>query len=270
MADKKTRPGKDYFKKFISNPFCWLIILFGISAVYFYYPSKEYPELCVSTSAEKNIIVSQNGSPELTVNYKDKQVDSSIVSAYVYIWNNGKKAIRPINILQPVKLVVSGKKILGAIVVKESRPDIIKTSLSEEAFGNGILTLSWNILEEGDGCIIQLIYTGDYKTSINANGGIEDQEGIRTINARTLIERSKTRQANFWFFLVLGLSYTFIPVAGLFFQKYLIANLSGFEGFSKFAWQMLLTILILVMPLGVVSLFVAIHLLTQTSLSWMW
>ena len=52
--------------------------------------------------------------------------------------------------------------------------------LTDEA-QNGRVTISWQILEQNDGGIIQLIYTGNPEVNIRVDGVIEGQKEIEQI-----------------------------------------------------------------------------------------
>jgi hypothetical protein len=169
------------FKSFISNPLGCLGIVIGvvgvILAVYFFYASREVAELCVAVSSEKNIIFRKGENSKLKILYEGRKINSDITSTQVFLWNNGKKSIRPSNILRPVFLFIPNGEILDAILIKESRP-IINTKLNTKSLSNGILTLSWDILEKSDGCKVQLIYTGGPDVPIRVGGVVEGQKSI--------------------------------------------------------------------------------------------
>ena len=53
--------------------------------------------------------------------------------------------------------------------------------LDRTRLAKGVISVSWNILEEGDGGVVQLVYAGDVGTQIRCRGVIEGQRGVREL-----------------------------------------------------------------------------------------
>ncbi len=190
MAEQQAALEKNnIFKNFISNPLGWLSTAIGvvgiILTVYFFTISREIAELCVGISSEKTIIFKKGENSKLKILYEGREISSDITSTQILLWNNGKKSIRPSNVLKPVSVVIPNCEILDAILIKESRP-IINTKLETKYLSKGVLGLSWDILEKSDGCKIQLIYTAGQDAPINSSGAIEGQKNINTQKAKFL------------------------------------------------------------------------------------
>jgi hypothetical protein len=64
-----------------------------------------------------------------------------------------------------------------ASIRKKSR-DVVSVQLDQSRLNQGILGLSWNILEKNDGAVIQLVYAGPPSIHLIASGVIEGQTGI--------------------------------------------------------------------------------------------
>ncbi|HEY7401938.1 MAG TPA: hypothetical protein VIB39_00320 [Candidatus Angelobacter sp.] len=64
---------------------------------------------------------------------------------------------------------------------KKSR-DVVDISLDQKHQEEGVVGFSWNILEQGDGGVIQVVYAGSpAATKIIVNGVIEGEHQIRQL-----------------------------------------------------------------------------------------
>jgi hypothetical protein len=196
---------RNIFKSFILNPLGWLSIAISVVGIILTVYSREVAELCVSISSDKNIIFRKGENSKLKILYEGRKISSDITSTQMILWNNGKKSIRPSNILSPVYLVIPKTEILDAILIKESRP-IIKTQLNTEYQKKGIVGISWDILEKGDGCKIQLIYTGGPDIPIKTVGAIEGQKSINTQKGKFLA----LSKSAYWQSLIAYLLYAIV------------------------------------------------------------
>jgi len=138
----------------------------------------------------KAAIVKSGVASRLSVRYNNKELrtvfdipvaQTDVTAAQIAFWNNGKLPIKKNNILKPFVIQVQGGlPILEVSIQKKSR-DIIGISIDENNLKNGIVSLSWDILEHNDGGIIQIIYAGGINVEITANGIIEGQSDIRQL-----------------------------------------------------------------------------------------
>jgi hypothetical protein len=173
-------------KNFFSNPLVGFMgsvaSLIGVAlSVYFYSLSRETPELVYSVYPERTTILLANETPKLEAIYSENVISTDISSAQVAFWNRGTKAIKRDNIIKPVTFYTEkSTPILAATINKRSR-DAIQLILNKEDIANGRITVSWNILEQNDGAIIDLIYEGDHNIKIFVDGDIEAQRGISHI-----------------------------------------------------------------------------------------
>lgn len=175
--------------KWYSHPF-WAIIgivgglasLISIPlAFYFYFESKEYPELTFTVHPVKAVLLQKGETSKLSATFEGKTLDGNVTTAQVALWNNGKKAIKSDNILTNQKSILiqteNNIPILEAKVRKASRQEI-QCSINSEQISKGMIFVSWLILEKNDGCIIQLIYEGNSNVKINAEGAVEGQNNL--------------------------------------------------------------------------------------------
>lgn len=156
-----------------------LIGLLGIPlSVWLYFASNRSPKLTYYVHPVRTSIVKSMDTKGLQVSFAGKEIKGDISTAQVSIWNAGKQAIKPVDILTPIQIVTAGNtQILTANLGKVGRP-VSDTKLDESQLDRGIIGLSWRIFERGDGCVIQMIYSGDINKAVTVTGDIEGQRSI--------------------------------------------------------------------------------------------
>lgn len=168
---------------FFSNPIVGVLgsiasLLGLILAVFFYFSAEKSPELVYSIHPTKSVLVAKDISSDISVFYKDEAItDSDIVAVSLSIWNDGNSSIRTSSILEPILINLGHDvRILEATVTKASRTVTgIEISDEDEMFKKGNVSLSWKILEGGDGGNIQIIYAGSKDAELKITGIIEEQ-----------------------------------------------------------------------------------------------
>jgi len=175
--------------RFFSNPLVGMIgtaaSVLGVGlAVFFYFLDAKTPDLTALVYPIRTTVVKLGQASNLSVKFQDKVIDSDIASAQIAIWNRGRLSIRPSSVLKPVEIVMPGARILEATIRKQSR-DVANLRLNTSNLDQGRVLLSWDILERGDGGIIQLIYAGDNTAQINFQGVIEGQPSISCVEYPT-------------------------------------------------------------------------------------
>jgi hypothetical protein len=141
---------------------------------YFYYAAKDYPQLSYYVVPAKAVIVKAGQVSKLTASYDNKVVSTDITAAQIALWNEGSKTIKGADVLRPVTIHVDNTQILEATVRKASR-EVVRLEIGTEELQGGIVHVSWNLLERGDGGVVQLIYAGNPNVNIYAEGVIEGQ-----------------------------------------------------------------------------------------------
>jgi len=114
-----------------------------------------------SVSASPTTIVKAGQSSDLRVLFKDKDLNSDVSSIQVAIWNAGKESVKRDNILSKTMVLElePPTSILEARIKRVTR-NLVNFQVDSSANSPGILKLSWDILEQGDGAVLELIYTG--------------------------------------------------------------------------------------------------------------
>lgn len=148
---------------------------------YFYYASKESPQLTYYAHPAKAAIVRVGEASRLSTTFDNKPIETDITAAQVAIWNEGGRAIKREQVLKPVVIFTeNGAPILEATIRKSSR-EVTHLALNTEELQKGRVTVLWDILEQNDGGVIQLIYAGNPDVRISAEGVIEGQPQIERL-----------------------------------------------------------------------------------------
>lgn len=148
-------------------------------AVYFYLKAKQVRELVYQVNPAKAVVLRAGQASKLKVTFEDVVIAEDITAAQIALWNQGNQSVKPENILKPIVIYTEDNRpILEASIRKTSR-DFIELALDETDIQQGRLAISWKILEQHDGGVIQLIYLGDTKTEINVDGVVEGQKKIK-------------------------------------------------------------------------------------------
>jgi hypothetical protein len=169
--------------RFFSNPVVGLVgtiaSVLGVAlAIYFYLQTKEEPNLTYYSNPAKAVLVRSGQASRLAASFDGTIIKSDITAVQIAIWNEGRASITASKVLKPIVLrTVDGSPILEASIRKVSR-DVTRLSIGSSAFKVGRATLNWNILEQGDGGVIQVIYAGSPTVDVLIDGVVEGQRHI--------------------------------------------------------------------------------------------
>jgi len=146
-------------------------------AVYFYFAGRSTPRITAYVHPVRATVVKVGQASALTILFRGQPITGGdITAAQLAIWNAGSDPVRQSDILQPV-IVRAPAPILEATIRKKSR-DVIEVQLDRSQLANGRVGIAWNILEHGDGVIIQLIYAGSANAPLNVSGVIVGQGNV--------------------------------------------------------------------------------------------
>jgi len=173
---------RDLLRRF-SNP--WVGLLTAISsvvavplAVYLYFAGARTRRLTYFVSPVKTIVVKGGEASTLRVLHGDQDIKGDVTAAQVAIWNDGTESIRPENVLSPVCILLHPSvTILEAKVRKVSR-GVIGAAVDASRLADGVVPVTWKILEHNDGAIIQLIFAGSTETDVKVDGTVEGQPTV--------------------------------------------------------------------------------------------
>lgn len=160
-----------------------LTVLAVVLAIYFYLGSEKVRQLDFIVSPDKALVVKSEFS-DLHVLYKSREIKEDVTAAQIAIWNAGNEPIRPEDVLSAVEIVTEPPvEILTASVRRTSRP-VIGFSLDDRSLAKGLVPLSWKILEQDDGAVVQLIYVGSPSIKLKLTGTVVGRRPIVPISAR--------------------------------------------------------------------------------------
>lgn len=151
-------------------------------AFLFWLEAKQYPDANFTVHPVKAILLQKGQTSKLTASFDNKLIETDVSTAQMAIWNKGKKPVRKEAILSEnnsIEIIsVNRIPILEARIRKSSR-DEVQCQLNNERMGEGVISLSWRILEQNDSCVIQVIYAGNTDENFTSIGTIEEQKGIK-------------------------------------------------------------------------------------------
>lgn len=211
----KTNGNPPALKRFFSNPLVGIIgsiasVASLLLAVYFYLQSERHRELTYMVYPTKTIVLKAGQTSRLSVTLDNKRFDNDLTAAQIAFWNSGNEPIRRDQVLKPFVIRTSrGVPIIEARLLKKSRDVIDITALRTSA---GEIALSWNILEQNDGGLIQIVFAGGSDTPISASVVVEGQPQIKEVEPSTTLNVTLT---NLLGGINIGLGILFLSI-GLF------------------------------------------------------
>lgn len=166
------------WKKLIASiPVIFTIVGLPLS-IFLYYKSNVYPSLTYYVYPVRAALVRKGNISALEAVYDGKKIEGDVTVAQIAIWNRGKQPISKSLRLRPVELYTEpNTPILDATIRKSSR-DIINFNLDNSQLTLGRLQVNWDILEQDDGAIIQIVYVGDEHTLFKMDGILIGQKTI--------------------------------------------------------------------------------------------
>jgi hypothetical protein len=204
--------------RFFSHPIVGMVgwaatVLSLVLGIFFYIQSTKNRDVVCFVNPVQTVVVKSGGASNLHVFYGDRELKSDVTAAQIAVWNSGNESVRPENILEPVTIHTSPSvQILEASIRKKSR-GVVDVSLDQSRLNEGVVGVKWNIFEQGDGAVIQLVYAGPPSTLIEASGVIEGQDKIRQLKGRgDTVRASEGKESSGgphnrigWFLIALGI-----------------------------------------------------------------
>jgi hypothetical protein len=197
-------------------------------AFYFYSESKEYPRLVYLTNPGRVVVVKAGQASRLTTSYDNRVITTDISAAQVAFWNAGKKPIKKGDVLKPVVIYTENNTPILEATVRTITRDVTHIALNGGEVEKGRVAISWDILEQNDGGVIQLIYAGSTDVGIHAEGIIEGQKQVEHIQTPRLADPNVIRIENRTNFLnfpdVVALTALLLVAAGTVANIMIITN----------------------------------------------
>ncbi len=172
--------------RFFANP--WVGIFGSIAsivglilAVYFYLVSVRYPELVYYESPVRAVVVNHETASRLAVSYDNRPITEDVTAVQLAIWNRGNEPIRRAAILQPLLIHTEGGAPILEVSLRKISREVVRLELDQTKIETGELRVTWNVLESGDGGILQIVYAGGPEVMIHCSAVIESQPTIREL-----------------------------------------------------------------------------------------
>lgn len=217
----KTKKFRTKMRGWFSNPwvglFGTIFSILGVTiAIYIYLSMKTERKLTYYIHPVKAIVLKSGKASCLRVLYDNREIKTDVTTTQVAIWNRGRKSIRTGDILSGVKILTEPRvPILEATIRKYSR-SIIEFSLDKSDFAEGEVPISWKILEQNDGVVIQLTYAGPPTVNIAVEGTLEGQSRIFKVGfpgkiksaSEQFIEQKKENRRDVVIFFILFILFS--------------------------------------------------------------
>ncbi len=163
------------------------------------------------TVAEMRPLVFDNGFvPAITMKYRDEKISTNVWAMTVFVWNRGRQLIAPPFRRPPVLRTSPPVRILSARLLRESHPDV-GFKIDESHRNQGVLDLSWDVLELNDGAALEIVYIGERATEVRLDGA---WNGQRVLSRAPFMRRNNfTLAALIFMFIALSLMTVMVALS---------------------------------------------------------
>jgi hypothetical protein len=156
-------------------------VLGVVLAIFFYRETTHSRDLTYLVHPVRSIVVQQGVTSELSVFLRETRIQEDVTALQVAFWNAGQEPIRAEHMLSPFVIETENSRpILEAKVRRESR-EIVGIELDNTKVNKGKVIVFWEILERGDGGVIQLILSGGVDVAVSASAIIEGQPEVAPV-----------------------------------------------------------------------------------------
>lgn len=168
----------------------WLLLVLAVSslistplAFYFYFKQAPSRQFYVREPAVRSVFVSRDTPSALEVRAHGEAIgQKDVFAVQLAFWNGGNQSIHPENVLEPIVFTTGpGTQIIEAKVLRQVR-QISKVMVKRIDDQHAAVT--WNILEDGDGAVVQLLLAGDQRAAVGLSGIIETSGPTRYVKER--------------------------------------------------------------------------------------
>jgi hypothetical protein len=209
-------------RRFFANPIVGIAgsiasIVGLVVAIYFFAESKRHRAFFYLVHPAKAVIVKAGQLSRIAVNLDGNPIDTDVTAAQVAFWNAGNEAIRHEHVLRKFTIQTQPAVPIIDATVRKTNREVVHVELDRSRLQHGELGVDWNILEHGDGGIVQVVFAGGPGTDLLAVGVTEGQPSVRRLQAsRTeLSDDSYTKRNRVTRFLALTYVGVAILVAGV-------------------------------------------------------
>ena len=190
-------------------------LTFGIFAIFTYVQTSHKRVLTFSINPARTVVVNTKQSSRLSVAFDGEPVRTDLTAVQVAFWNDGNESIRKSNNLKPLVIATeNGVPILEATVLKVSR-DVSQITLDLSSIRDGRITVNWDILEQNDGAVIQIIYAGSPTVVISAQAVVETQGEVNSSTDQTTAITNSYRNVGRTYLVIAGTMVTALAITFL-------------------------------------------------------
>ena len=151
-------------------------------SVVFYLISQHSPYVTAEIWDSRVRVFDPKQTSALSVSYAGEVVSGPVTAVQIYLSNQGETPVRRDDILQPIRITLSGAQIVEALVKNATRPSIQLSAEAINTENTSLVEVAWKILEKGDGGWIQIVYLGDDSPEIQISGAVVGQRTISIQN----------------------------------------------------------------------------------------
>lgn len=155
-----------------------ITIVFGY---YFIYVGEKQREPTFYIDPVKTMIIDRENAGDAPIQLlKTNQdtIESDVISAYVYFFNQGMETIKRENVYAPLKIKVDSGEILYHKIIRVARP-VTGIKINRDTLDQS-LAIDFVALENDDGFVAQIIYEGKMNSKIFLEGGIDGAKSFKT------------------------------------------------------------------------------------------
>ena len=149
--------------------------VFGVGFAIF---SVRSPELTYELSPVRTVIVKTGELSSLSVSMDGDVIESDVTSVQLAIWNQGRKPIRSVDILKPLRLQIGEEGEILSTTLRNITRGVVSPSAVLDGKDRTSVGVKWDILEQGDGFIVQIVYTGGVDVPIDVGAVVVGQQAI--------------------------------------------------------------------------------------------
>lgn len=158
-----------------------LTVGFGLVAIYFFLQTREKRNPTFYVDPNRTIIVSKKVTEkkDMEVYYKKRLIkDNGVTAVRIFFWNSGNLAIKKDHILQDILLEMDTEVEIADLKVLRITRDITRFDAEIVEGSINKIRVFFDILENDDGGVIQIIFIGDSRSKIDFQGTIEGVRGF--------------------------------------------------------------------------------------------
>lgn len=152
-------------------------MLLGIIVSWYFYEKSQTIKIPIYASEifqDKIYNIDENKkAPFKVIMSNGKKINKNIYLTKHYFWNKGSKEILKSDILKPIEISITNKKInILSVEIERTSRNLVNCKLSNISKNNKRYTINFTVLEQYDGCSIKIFYSGDKYIKYSLDGAI--------------------------------------------------------------------------------------------------